>query len=134
MAQSTLTKLRRLRSFSNFCCLLGMILSLFAFYVEMRKHQDKSYVALCDINEQVSCSKVFTSKYGNLIYDLPLQNKFTEQCLISGMDEDLAYSNFSLMKIHLSFNLIQFMEQFSILPIFSQVYFYLNEFSFSRMN
>jgi len=64
MAQSTLMKLRRLKSFANFCCFLGIALSLFAFYVEKKKHQDESYVALCDINEQVSCSKVFTSKYG----------------------------------------------------------------------
>jgi len=64
MAQATLMKLRRLKSFSNFCCFLGMVLSLFAFYVEVKKHQDESYVALCDINEKVSCSKVFTSKYG----------------------------------------------------------------------
>ncbi|XP_071944107.1 vitamin K epoxide reductase complex subunit 1-like protein 1 [Antedon mediterranea] len=47
-----------------FLCLAGVILSLYALYVENMKEINNAYTALCDINEQVSCSKVFTSKYG----------------------------------------------------------------------
>jgi len=61
---TALTKIRRLKLFSAFCCCVGIALSLFAFHVENKKQHDDSYVAMCDINEHVSCSKVFTSKYG----------------------------------------------------------------------
>ena len=42
----------------------GLGLSGYALFVEQAKEADKDYVALCDINENVTCSKVFTSKYG----------------------------------------------------------------------
>ena len=43
-------------------CLLGVVLSVYALYVEVKKTQDKSFQALCDINSRMSCSKVFSSK------------------------------------------------------------------------
>ncbi|XP_028396501.1 vitamin K epoxide reductase complex subunit 1-like [Dendronephthya gigantea] len=52
------------RSFRTFLCLLGIVLSIYALYVEVKKMQDKSFVALCDIHSKMSCSKVFSSKYG----------------------------------------------------------------------
>uniref|UniRef100_A0A7S1TWY3 vitamin-K-epoxide reductase (warfarin-sensitive) n=1 Tax=Phaeomonas parva TaxID=124430 RepID=A0A7S1TWY3_9STRA len=42
----------------------GIALSVFALYVEIRKEADEGYEALCDFNEHMSCSKVFTSDYG----------------------------------------------------------------------
>ncbi|XP_047469780.1 vitamin K epoxide reductase complex subunit 1-like [Penaeus chinensis] len=45
-------------------CLLGVALSLYALYVEFLKEADENYEAMCDINSYISCSKVFTSKYG----------------------------------------------------------------------
>ncbi len=42
---------------------VGLILSVYAYYVE-RKGKDKNYKALCDINNKMSCSKAFSSKYG----------------------------------------------------------------------
>ena len=42
---------------------LGILLSLYALYVELQKERNPNYVALCDINEQMSCSKVLTSEY-----------------------------------------------------------------------
>ena len=41
---------------------LGLFLSIYSHYV--LKHKEKNYRALCDINEEISCSKVFESKYG----------------------------------------------------------------------
>lgn len=45
-------------------CLVGISLSLYAFYVETRKTSDPTYRAACDINEGMSCSRVLTSKWG----------------------------------------------------------------------
>ena len=45
-------------------CLVGIGLSLYAFYVETRKNSDPSYRAACDINEGMSCSRVLTSRWG----------------------------------------------------------------------
>ncbi|ELT87583.1 hypothetical protein CAPTEDRAFT_131213 [Capitella teleta] len=47
-----------------FLCLIGAGLSVYAYHVETTKEKDNSYRAACDINEQMSCSKVFTSRYG----------------------------------------------------------------------
>jgi uncharacterized membrane protein len=43
-------------------CLLGIVLSLYAFHVEREKARDASYQAICDVSTSISCSKVFTSR------------------------------------------------------------------------
>ncbi|XP_021368552.1 vitamin K epoxide reductase complex subunit 1-like protein 1 [Mizuhopecten yessoensis] len=43
---------------------VGILLSLYAYYVETSAEKDKSFKAMCDFSESVSCSKVFTSRYG----------------------------------------------------------------------
>ncbi|XP_035780285.1 vitamin K epoxide reductase complex subunit 1-like [Anopheles albimanus] len=43
---------------------VGFLLSLYTSYVEVRAEQDRSYRAMCDISERISCTKVFTSSYG----------------------------------------------------------------------
>lgn len=45
-------------------CFFGMGLSYYAYVVEMTKEHDDNYVAMCDISEHMSCSKVFMSPYG----------------------------------------------------------------------
>ncbi|KAJ8257052.1 hypothetical protein COCON_G00192040 [Conger conger] len=45
-------------------CLLGILLSMYAFHVEREKARDPSYQPLCDVSNSVSCSKVFTSRWG----------------------------------------------------------------------
>ncbi|MBN3308372.1 VKORL protein, partial [Amia calva] len=45
-------------------CLLGILLSFYAFHVEREKARDPEYRAMCDVSESVSCSKVFTSRWG----------------------------------------------------------------------
>lgn len=41
---------------------VGFLLSLYTSYVEVRAEQDRSYRAMCDISERISCTKVFTSR------------------------------------------------------------------------
>ncbi|XP_030648325.1 vitamin K epoxide reductase complex subunit 1-like protein 1 isoform X1 [Chanos chanos] len=45
-------------------CLLGILLSLYAFHVEREKSRDANYKAMCDLSHSISCSKVFTSRWG----------------------------------------------------------------------
>jgi len=41
----------------------GIALCIYTYVVENRKEEDSSYEAMCDINEHISCTKVFTSEY-----------------------------------------------------------------------
>ncbi|XP_017274069.1 vitamin K epoxide reductase complex subunit 1 [Kryptolebias marmoratus] len=45
-------------------CLLGLVLSVYALHVELSRERDPAYRAMCDLGESVSCSKVFTSRWG----------------------------------------------------------------------
>ncbi|XP_065831137.1 vitamin K epoxide reductase complex subunit 1-like protein 1 [Oscarella lobularis] len=45
-------------------CFVGLVVSGYSLFVEVKKLNDPSYQALCDISEYVSCSKAFTSRYG----------------------------------------------------------------------
>ncbi|TSK14507.1 Vitamin K epoxide reductase complex subunit 1-like protein 1 [Bagarius yarrelli] len=45
-------------------CVLGLILSVYALHVELSRESDPDYRAMCDLAESVSCSKVFTSRWG----------------------------------------------------------------------
>ncbi|CAF1000864.1 unnamed protein product [Didymodactylos carnosus] len=44
--------------------IIGILLSLYAFYVEQNKKRDPNYKAACDFGSRASCSRVLTSKYG----------------------------------------------------------------------
>ena len=44
---------------------IGFLLSLYAFYVEKKFEANNKYHAACDINDRVSCTKAFKSKYGH---------------------------------------------------------------------
>lgn len=45
-------------------CVLGLLLSVYALHVELSKESNPDYRAMCDLGESVSCSKVFTSRWG----------------------------------------------------------------------
>ncbi|CAL9699059.1 unnamed protein product [Knipowitschia caucasica] len=45
-------------------CVLGFILSIYALHVELSKENNPEYRAMCDLGQYVSCSKVFTSRWG----------------------------------------------------------------------
>ena len=40
----------------------GILVSVYSLYVEIRKHKDSSYRAACDFGENMSCSRVLTSR------------------------------------------------------------------------
>ena len=44
--------------------IIGFLLSVYAFKVERTRQKNKNYKAVCDINDRVSCTKAFGSKYG----------------------------------------------------------------------
>ena len=46
--------------------LVGLLLSFYALKVERRKKKRKNYNPVCDINENISCTKAFTSEYNSI--------------------------------------------------------------------
>ncbi|XP_074854460.1 vitamin K epoxide reductase complex subunit 1 [Carettochelys insculpta] len=45
-------------------CALGLVLSVYALHVESSRERDPGYRAMCDLSPSISCSKVFTSRWG----------------------------------------------------------------------
>lgn len=45
-------------------CLAGLVLSLYAMHVKAARARDKDYRALCDVGTAISCSRVFSSRWG----------------------------------------------------------------------
>lgn len=45
---------------------IGFILSCYALSVEIKHYKIQNYKAACDIKENVSCTKSFSSKYGRI--------------------------------------------------------------------
>ncbi|XP_040032226.1 vitamin K epoxide reductase complex subunit 1 [Gasterosteus aculeatus] len=52
------------RKARTFLCVLGLFLSAYALHVELSRERNPDYRAMCDLGESVSCSKVFTSRWG----------------------------------------------------------------------
>src|SRR5438477_13103248 len=48
------------------CALVGLGASLAATYVHYRLLFDPTYVSFCDVNETVSCTQVYSSRYGTV--------------------------------------------------------------------
>lgn len=46
---------------------IGLLLSIYAYYIEYESRKHKHYHAVCDLNDQVSCTKAFSSKYGHIM-------------------------------------------------------------------
>lgn len=47
-----------------FLCVFGFVLSIYALHVELSRERNPDYRAMCDLGQYVSCSKVFTSRWG----------------------------------------------------------------------
>jgi vitamin-K-epoxide reductase (warfarin-sensitive) len=47
--------------------IIGLLLSIYAYYVEIKTKQNSKYKAVCDITEGASCGKVVTSEYGKIV-------------------------------------------------------------------
>jgi uncharacterized membrane protein len=52
--------------FLTLICGLGLLLSVYALYVEHMHLVDNDFEALCDISAETSCSDVFSSKQGKV--------------------------------------------------------------------
>lgn len=52
-------------------CVVGFVLAAYALYVEEMSKSHPGFVALCDISSGVSCSKVFSSPYGHMLFGQP---------------------------------------------------------------
>ncbi len=46
---------------------IGLLLSIYAYYIEIQASKNPKYKAICDINDHASCGKVVTSKYGKMV-------------------------------------------------------------------
>ncbi|XP_055347962.1 vitamin K epoxide reductase complex subunit 1-like protein 1 [Paramacrobiotus metropolitanus] len=55
---------RWLRHLTVVVSLIGLGISAYGYYVEIRLHQDPSFKPLCDFNKEVRCSKALSSRYG----------------------------------------------------------------------
>lgn len=58
-----MAKIQLLNTLLTISSFVGLGLSIYAYIVELAAQNNKNYVATCDINEHISCSKVVTSKY-----------------------------------------------------------------------
>lgn len=47
--------------------LIGLLLSAYALHTEKKASEVLSYKAICDIRDNISCTKAFTSPYGKLL-------------------------------------------------------------------
>lgn len=47
-----------------FFSFIGLLISSYGYYVEVKAEADKNYRAMCDISEAISCTKVFSTPYG----------------------------------------------------------------------
>lgn len=50
---------------------LGLLVSIYGLYVEVKHDRDHSYQPMCDISEKVSCSAAFFTEYGRGLGLLP---------------------------------------------------------------
>jgi len=48
--------------------ILGILISIYSIYIERKHTKQKDYKALCDIRDNVSCSKSFNSKYAKIFF------------------------------------------------------------------
>jgi len=46
---------------------IGLLLSLYAFFVERQLRNNKTYKAACDISDNISCTKPLLSPYANIV-------------------------------------------------------------------
>ncbi|KAL3185870.1 hypothetical protein MRX96_028752 [Rhipicephalus microplus] len=54
----------RLKIFNAVVCVVGILVSVYAYIVETRAEEDPNYAPMCDLSPNVSCTKAFNSAYG----------------------------------------------------------------------
>ena len=86
--------------------IIGVILSIYAYYVEKKHEKNANYKAFCDISDKASCSVAFSSKYGKLI----------------GISNSLLGIIFYLLVIVLFYTYKEFIIYLAILSILCSIY------------
>jgi len=51
--------------------IIGIVLSIYALYVERKAKADMKYKAICDLSDRMSCSAAFRSDYGKIFFGIP---------------------------------------------------------------
>ncbi|XP_055758470.1 vitamin K epoxide reductase complex subunit 1 [Salvelinus fontinalis] len=65
MASNSYSEVPKWERKTRLClCIIGLFLSFYALHVEISRERDPEYRAMCDLGDSVSCSKVFTSRWG----------------------------------------------------------------------
>lgn len=54
--------LKQIQTAITLACAAGVLVSMYALRVEIKKEEDEDYEALCDISEHVSCTHVLSSR------------------------------------------------------------------------
>lgn len=83
--KSYLKRLKRLEVIVSFLSILGIFICLYSIQVEIYKSRDNNYVAFCDINDYISCSKVFQSEYGKGFGLMPKDSILNQHNSIYGL-------------------------------------------------
>lgn len=86
--------------------IIGLLLSIYAIYIEKQVAKQKGYKAVCDISDKMNCGKVLTSKYGTT----------------AGVSNSVAGVIFYIIIFLLSFYNITYVLYLAILSIIGSVY------------
>lgn len=99
-------------------CLIGALICTYAIYIEKNSKRPK-FKAICDINDNTSCTLVLTSKYSHmikLIFNLKDNNKF-----------NLSNAQYGLL-FYISLILYQY-QPFIFLPFYNLIFLFITSCS-----
>ncbi|CAF0864209.1 unnamed protein product [Brachionus calyciflorus] len=123
---------KKLELILSFLSTGGILVCLYALQVELFKLRDKNYVAFCDIDGFMSCTKVFTSKYGKGFGLIPEESILNQPNSIYGLVFYVVQllmllfrNNLTALKIKLFLSLLS---NFGSIYLASILYFVLNDF------
>ncbi|XP_020286610.1 vitamin K epoxide reductase complex subunit 1 [Pseudomyrmex gracilis] len=88
--------IRKLNAGLVTACVIGLVLSYYAYLVETKREHDSSYEPMCDISEHISCTKVFMSEYGKGFGLMPKNSMFNVPNSIYGL---LFYTQMSIFSM-----------------------------------
>lgn len=86
--------------------ILGILISAYAYYVEVMIKKVKNYIAFCDLSDRASCTKAFSSKYGK----------------IGGISNSLLGIIFYIFILILIFTKVELVFYFAVLSFIGSIY------------
>lgn len=94
--------------------MIGLVISIYAIYVEEMKFADPTYEAMCDLASYVSCSKVLTSTYGHILSHWGLVPKDSVLDCSNALLGSIFYCILIFMSPYLPVGLVLFLSAFSV--------------------